>query len=83
MEKFQIKVEMVEIPAGVINFSGKLLLAELSQMGLVRTVPEAITLIECRCVWVDGEVVTDLNFRLPAEFTLVVGNRGVRVKGQE
>jgi hypothetical protein len=82
MEKVNLNVEMVEIPMGTINFQGKLLLSELHQMGMVKTIPEAITLIECRCVWVDREVVTDFNFRLPKEFELIVGNRGVRVRGE-
>lgn len=80
MEKIQLNIEMVEIPAGTINFQGKLLIAELHQMGMVKTIPEAITLVEARCVWVDRVVVDDLNFRFPSTFELVVGDRGVRVK---
>lgn len=80
MERVNLEVEMVEIPAGTINFQGKLLIAELHQMGMVKTIPEAITLVESRCVFVDRVAIDDLNFRFPPQFELVVGNRGVRVK---
>ena len=79
MEKVTLMVEMVEIPADMMRFSGKLLIGELHLMGLVKTIPEAITLVESRCVWIDREVVTDLNYRFSEKFELIVGNRGVRV----
>jgi hypothetical protein len=78
MEKIALRVEMVEIPADVMRFTGKLLIAELPMMGISKTIPEAISLVENRCVWVDREVVTDLNYRFPEKFELIVGNKGVR-----
>lgn len=48
-------------------------------MGICKSVADAIVLIEARCVWVDREVVSDLNFRCPQKFELIVGDKGVRV----
>lgn len=79
MEKVTIQVEMVEIPADILRFEGKLLIGELHLMGMVKSIPEAITLVESRCVWVDRTVVDDLNYRFPHKFELIVGNKGVRV----
>lgn len=81
MERVTLEVEVMEIPKEQMPKKPELLLVALHLWGLVRSVSEAVTLMQSNCVFVDRVPISDLNYVLPlGGFELIVGNRGVRVQ---
>lgn len=73
-----LDVELLPVDA---SFSHQLLLTVLPRVGLAKGLADAVVLIANSAVLVNGEPVTDLNYRMPPTCTVVVGLHGVELTG--